>query len=222
MKANRFLLALFIAIFIHTLLLGLFWFLVSYEEISDQKPFYKEKRFGITLSEETEIMDTIPSASQSPTQITESEPSKALSASTTPIKLQEPSSQISLKHITEADRESLPFSVLHHYGDEFFALSAGEQHYIIDNLQKIRKINEMVGTRLLRERPDDVDPMDNNVVEFILNPDGRISDLSLEKNRIGTPLDELTLQTINLAHPKYPKPDQPTHIRIRVYIIVKE
>ncbi|DAB37601.1 MAG TPA: hypothetical protein CFH83_10250, partial [Sulfuricurvum kujiense] len=127
---------------------------------------------------------------------------------------------IELKRITEADRESLPYSVLHHYGNQFFELSAGEQHYIIDNLQKIRKINEVVGTRLLRDRSD-VDPMDNNVVEFILNPDGSISDLTLEKNRIGTALDELTLQTINLAHPKYPKPEQPTRVRIRVYIIVK-
>ncbi|MBD3807065.1 energy transducer TonB [Sulfuricurvum sp.] len=124
---------------------------------------------------------------------------------------------------TPDDRDQLPFSVLHHYGEEFFSLSAGEQHYIVDNLQYIRKLNEIVGTRLLRERyHDDVDPLDNNLVEFTLHPDGTISDLHLEKNRIETPLDELTLQTITLTHPKYPKPTQETKIRIRVYIIVKE
>ena len=221
MKANRFLLALFIAIFIHTLLVGLFWYWISPQQKSDNKPDYKEKRFGITLNEETEITDTTGSFTQPHPHITKPTQSVAQNTPIMPTKDQETLPRTQLRHINEAERDSLPFSVLHHYGDEFFALSAGEQHYIIDNLQKIRKINEMVGTRLLRERPDDVDPMDNNVVEFILNPDGSVSDLSLEKNRIGTPLDELTLQTINLAHPKYPKPDQPTHVRIRVYIIIK-
>ena len=214
-------LALCLALVIHSLLVGLIWFLLHDNDQSDPKVFSKEKRFGITLNEETDITDTIPLLTHSVAKITESKPSQAYRTTITPIQHQEPLSQIPLKPITEADRENLPFSVLHHYGESFFTLPAGEQHYIIDNLQRIRKINETVGTRLLRERPDDVDPMDNNVVEFLLNPDGTISDLSLEKNRIGTPLDELTLQTISLAHTKYPKPEQPTHIRIRVYIIIK-
>lgn len=221
MKPNRFLLALLIALFIHTLLLGLFWFWITPKPKSDNISYYKEKRFGITLSEEAEIADSIPALTRSHTHITEPTRSAPQNTPIIPTKGQETLPKTQLRHINEADRDSLPFSVLHHYGDEFFALSAGEQHYIIDNLQKIRKINEMVGTRLLRERPDDVDPMDNNVVEFLLNPDGSISGLTLEKNRIGTPLDELTLQTINLAHAKYPKPEQPTKVRIRVYIIVK-
>lgn len=221
MKPNRFLLALLIALVIHTLLLGLFWFWIAPKPKSDNIPYYKEKRFGITLSEEVEITDSIPALTQSHTQSTKPASSAPQSTPIIPTKSQETFSKTLLRHISEAERDSLPFSVLHHYGDEFFNLSAGEQHYIIDNLQKIRKINEMVGTRLLRERPDDVDPMDNNVVEFLLNPDGSISDLTLEKNRIGTPLDELTLQTINLAHSRYPKPEQPTKVRIRVYIIVK-
>lgn len=192
------------------------WYGISPEENED-KPFYKEKRFGITVNEETDITEKITPPSAPPHSSAISKGKKA----DAPMPLaQQPIHSTDLKRITEADRESLPYSVLHHYGDEFFELSAGEQHYIIDNLQRIRKINEVVGTQLLRDRSD-VDPMDNNVVEFILNPDGSISDLTLEKNRIGTALDELTLQTINLAHPKYPKPEQPTRVRIRVYIIVK-
>ena len=58
-------------------------------------------------------------------------------------------------------------------------------------------------------------------MEFTLHPDGTISDLHLQKNRVGTFLDELTLQTITLAHSRYPKPEQPTRIRIRVYIVVR-
>lgn len=213
--------ALFIALFVHALFLSLFLFLISKQNQSDQKPLHKEKHFGITLSEEDEMSDILASSPPSQTHLSQPGPLAPQSVPIQPIKNPDPTPATQFQQITEADRDSLPFSVLHHYGDEFFTLSAGEQHYIIDNLQKIRKINEIVGTRLLRERPDDVDPMDNNVVEFTLNPNGSISDLHLEKNRIGTPLDELTLQTINLAHPKYPKPDQPTKIRIKVYIIIK-
>jgi len=219
MKRNIPLISFLIALLIHTLLFGLFWGWFSYDK-PDKKPFYKEKRFGVTLSEEAE--ETSPSPPESPI-LAPREHSKPKKLQSTPMPIkstQSPSPESVLKPFSEADRDSLPPSVLHHYGDEFFSLPAGEQHFIIDNLQKIRKINEIVGTRLLRERSD-IDPDDNNVVEFILNPDGTISDLSLEKNRIGTPLDELTLQTINLAYPKYPKPEQPTHIRIRVYIIVR-
>lgn len=219
MKPNRPLFALLIALLIHALLISLFWGWITPDK-QDKKPLYKEKRFGVTLSEEAELADT-PEAS-SPL-FTNHERSKIKKAQSTPIpdkNIQSPATDSELKPFSEADRDSLPLSVLHHYGEDFFTLPSGEQHFIIDNLQKIRKINEVVGTRLLRDRSD-IDPNDNNVVEFILNPDGTISDLSLEKNRIGTPLDELTLQTINLAYPKYPKPEQPTHIRIRVYIIVK-
>lgn len=218
MKPHTSLLSLLIALLIHSVILVLVWYGISPEENED-KPFYKEKRFGVTLNEEADMTEKITPPTASPQSSVVSKAKKA----DAPMPLtqeQHPTPAIELKRITEADRESLPYSVLHHYGNQFFELSAGEQHYIIDNLQKIRKINEVVGTRLLRDRSD-VDPMDNNVVEFILNPDGSISDLTLEKNRIGTALDELTLQTINLAHPKYPKPEQPTRVRIRVYIIVK-
>lgn len=219
MKPTKPLFALLIALFIHALLAGLFWGWITPDK-QDDKPFYKEKRFGVTLSEEADTSDTSGAASPLFTPHRRSNFPKVQSAPIPAQNIQAPSPESELKPFSEADRESLPFSVLHHYGEEFFSLSAGEQHFIIDNLQKIRKINEVVGTRLLRDRSD-VDPNDNNVVEFILNPDGTISDLTLEKNRIGTPLDELTLQTINLASPKYPKPEQPTRVRIRVYIIVK-
>ncbi|MDD2780670.1 energy transducer TonB [Sulfuricurvum sp.] len=218
MKSTNSQKALLIALFLHLFIVSIFW--ISFPNIKEDKKLLPEKRFGISLSEALEINDNSPSVPQntpipSPPMQTIVEKSPPSSEENNPLPLDTP------KPLTPKDRDSLPFSVLHHYGEEFFNLSAGEQHYIIDNLQKIRKLNEIVGTRLLRDRPDDVDPMDNNVVEFTLNPDGSISDLSLEKNRLGTPLDELTLQTINLAHPKYPKPNQSTKIRIRVYIIIK-
>ncbi len=214
-----------VAVGIHLTLAALVW--ISYRQSPPEHLVLKEKRFGINLDEiidEESLQPTAPLTSTttvSETQKPSTPPVSSPIDTVSPILSAPPPTQV--RAYTPDDREQLPFSVLHHYGEEFFNLSAGEQHYIVDNLQRIRKLNEIVGTRLLRERyNDDVDPLDNNVVEFTLHPDGSISDLHLEKNRIGTPLDELTLQTVTLAHPKYPKPAQDTKIRIRVYIIIKE
>lgn len=126
------------------------------------------------------------------------------------------------KKLTREDINLLPRSILHHYGDEFFELSAAQQHYLLDNLQKIRKINDLVGNRLLQSKPDEeIDTKENNIVEFYLHPDGSISGLSLYNEREGSLLDELTIDTIELAHTQYPKPKQTTLIRIRVWILVK-
>lgn len=214
-----------VAVGIHLGIAALVW--ISYRESPADHTVIKEKHFGINLDEFTDEESLQPMAPLTSNEtISEAKKPSAPSERSPidpvqPIPSTPPPTQE--RAFTPDDREQLPYSVLHHYGDEFFSLSAGEQHYIVDNLQRIRKLNEIVGTRLLRERyHDDVDPLDNNVVEFTLHPDGSISDLRLEKNRIGTPLDELTLQTVTLAHPKYPKPAQDTKIRIRVYIIIKE
>lgn len=124
--------------------------------------------------------------------------------------------------ITKEQLPDLSKSIQRHYGDEFFTLSAGEQHYILNNLQKIRRINDIVGNRLLQTKSqENLENRDNNYVEFYLHPDGSISELSLQNERTDSLLDELTLETIELAHTQYPKPEQKTLIRIRVFILVK-
>jgi hypothetical protein len=126
------------------------------------------------------------------------------------------------RKLTRNDINLLPKSILHHYGDDFFELSAPEQHYLLDNLQKIRRINDIVGNRLLQTKSDEeIDTKENNIVEFYLHPDGSISDLTLSKEREGSLLDELTLETIELAHTQYPRPKKTTLIRIRVWILTK-
>lgn len=213
-----------VAVGLHLAIAAVFWMINR--ESPPENRVVKEERFGITLEEFSDEESLHPITTPSTTTIAEAKkrsapPEQSATDRRSSVPSTPPPSQE--RAFTPDDRDQLPFSVLHHYGEEFFSLSAGEQHYIVDNLQRIRKLNEIVGTRLLRERyHDDVDPLDNNVVEFTLHPNGSISDLHLEKNRIGTPLDELTLQTITIAHPKYPKPAQETKIRIRVYIIVKE
>ena len=120
----------------------------------------KEKRFGIDLSEVD--MSPIPPSitplekehhkeektSQSQSTIPQQNPLEK-----TPINNQ--SNNDDFTPYTPDDGKLLPRSIARHYGEEFYSLSAGEQHYLITNLQVIRHINEVVGTRLLRTRENE-------------------------------------------------------------------
>jgi len=104
------------------------------------------------------------------------------------------------------------------YGDKFNELSAGEQKYILDNQEVMRRITQAVLDRYGRSKiPDSVRANETNMIEFFLHPDGSISDIRFLKNSRLTILDETTKETIELAYSKYPRPEQKTLIRYRVW-----
>ena len=219
--------SLLLAIAIHILLLAIIFFSLRHTPpVPPIHPIH-EKRIAISFSNPL-LSQPIITALIHPKNHTlpvASKPSNVLISSSIPTEI---NSSISLptdedtKKLTREDVNLLPRSILHHYGDEFFELSATEQHYLLNNLQKIRKINDIVGNRLLQSKYDEeIDTKENNIVEFYLHPDGSISGLSLYNEREGSLLDELTVETIELAHSQYPRPKQTTLIRIRVWILVK-
>lgn len=104
------------------------------------------------------------------------------------------------------------------YGDKFNELSAGEQKYIIDNQEVMRRITQGVLDRYGHSRiPDNIRINDTNMIEFYLHPDGSISDIRFLKNSQLSILDDTTKETIELAYAKYPRPEQKTLIRYRVW-----
>jgi len=104
------------------------------------------------------------------------------------------------------------------YGDKFNELSEGEQKYIIDNQEIMRRITQGVLDRYGRSKiPDSVRVNDTNMIEFYLHPDGSISNLHFLKNSQLAILDDTTKETIELAYAKYPRPQQKTLIRYRVW-----
>lgn len=104
------------------------------------------------------------------------------------------------------------------YGDKFSELSAGEQKYIIDNQEVMRRITQGVLDRYGRSKiPDSIRINDTNMIEFYLHPDGSISDLHFIKNSQLSLLDDTTKETIELAYARYPRPEQKTLIRYRVW-----
>lgn len=104
------------------------------------------------------------------------------------------------------------------YGDKFGELSEGEQKYIIDNFEKMRRITQSVLTRYARSRiPDNFHANDINIVEFYLYPDRHISDVRFIKNSQSYLLDDTIKETIEIAHKDYPRPEQKTYIRYQVF-----
>lgn len=104
------------------------------------------------------------------------------------------------------------------YGDKFSELSEGEQKYILDNQEVMRRITQGVLDRYGRSRiPDNIRVNDTNMIEFYLHPDGSISDIRFLKNSRFSILDDTTKETIEIAYSKYPRPAQKTYIRYRVW-----
>ena len=104
------------------------------------------------------------------------------------------------------------------YGDKFGELSAGEQKYILDHQETMRRITQGVLDRYGRSKiPDNLRVDETNTIEFYLHPDGSISDIHFLKNSRFSILNDTTKDTIELAYSKYPRPAQKTLIRYRVW-----
>lgn len=104
------------------------------------------------------------------------------------------------------------------YGDKFGELSEGEQKYILDHQETMRRITQGVLDRYGRSKiPDHLRVDETNTIEFYLHPDGSISDMHFLKNSRFSILNDTTKETIELAYSKYPRPAQKTLIRYRVW-----
>lgn len=104
------------------------------------------------------------------------------------------------------------------YGEEFGKLTPGQQQYILDNQEIMRRITQQVLNRVARVNiPRDLRVNRNNIVQFYLHPNGDISDFKfLSKSGVYI-LDDTTKETIEYAYSKYPHPKEKTLIRYNVY-----
>ncbi|MDA7816834.1 energy transducer TonB [Sulfurimonas sp.] len=108
------------------------------------------------------------------------------------------------------------------YGSKFGELSAGQQKYILDNQEIMRRITQQVLTRIAGVNiGKNINVNRINVIEFYLHPNGDMSDFKFLKNSGYRVLDETTKETIKFAYSKYPKPSERTLIRYNVYYNLK-
>lgn len=104
------------------------------------------------------------------------------------------------------------------YGAEFGKLTPGQQKYILDNQEIMRRITQQVLNRVARVNiPYNLRVNRSNIIEFYLHPDGSMSNFKfLSKSGILI-LDETTKETIEYAYSKYPRPKEKTLIRYKVF-----
>ena len=104
------------------------------------------------------------------------------------------------------------------YGDEFGKLTPGQQQYILDNQEIMRRITQQVLTRVARVNLGrDLNVNRSNVIEFKLHPNGDMTDFKfLEKSGYYV-LDDTTKETISYAYSRYPRPKEIILIRYNVF-----
>ncbi|WP_304543651.1 hypothetical protein [Sulfurimonas microaerophilic] len=104
------------------------------------------------------------------------------------------------------------------YGEEFGKLTPGQQQYILDNQEIMRRITQQVLNRVARVNiKRNLNVNRNNVVQFYLHPNGDISDFKFLSKSGYYILDDTTKETIEYAYSKYPRPKEKTLIRYNVY-----
>lgn len=104
------------------------------------------------------------------------------------------------------------------YGDEFGKLTPGQQKYILDNREIMRRITQEVLTRVARVNlKENLNVNRTNVIEFKLHPNGDMTDFKfLEKSGYYV-LDNTTEETISYAYSRYPRPKEIILIRYNVF-----
>jgi len=104
------------------------------------------------------------------------------------------------------------------YGEEFGKLTPGQQQYILDNQEIMRRITQQVLIRVARVNiPHDLSVNRHNVVEFKLHPNGDMTDFKFLSKSGYYILDDTTKETIEYAYSRYPRPKETTLIRYNVF-----
>jgi len=122
------------------------------------------------------------------------------------------------KSTTTTDSSSISQNIKELYGEEFGKLSPGQQKYILDNQEIMRRITQQVLIRVARVNiPRDLRVNRHNIVEFKLHPNGDMSDFKFLSKSGYYILDDTTKETIEYAYSRYPRPKETTLIRYNVY-----
>jgi len=106
-------------------------------------------------------------------------------------------------------------SYINLYGEEYNSFTKVQKVYLQKNLKDIGRITQ----RYLRYPHIAVrtGQQGMNIVEFILHPNGDISDLRITNSSGYSSLDKNTIETIEYAYKDYPRPKTATKIKIYVY-----
>lgn len=118
----------------------------------------------------------------------------------------------------EAKKDPVTFELKRTYGKEYNRLSDGEKEYLKKNFSLIRRITQDVLSHLTPQSVSSyIQTNERNIVEFYLHTDGSISDQHCVKTSGYPILDDISLEVIDIAAKKYPRPLQTTLIHYSVF-----
>lgn len=104
------------------------------------------------------------------------------------------------------------------YGSDWNRLTHGQQKYMIDNQEIMRRITQSVLTRVASVNlSNKINVNRTNVIEFYLHPNGNMTDFRFLSKSGYFVLDETTKETIEYAYSRYPRPKEKILIRYNVY-----
>lgn len=124
---------------------------------------------------------------------------------------QEQNKQISKNSVGSSDIREL-------YGDEFGKLTPGQQKYLLDNQEIMRRITQETLNRVASVNlRDNINTNSVNIVEFYLHPNGDMTDFKFLKKSGYYVLDDTTKETIEYSYSKYPRPNEKILVRYNVF-----
>jgi outer membrane biosynthesis protein TonB len=104
------------------------------------------------------------------------------------------------------------------YGSEFGKLTPGQQKYLIDNQEIMRRITQEILNRIARVNiRHDMNVNRTNIVEFYLHPNGDMTDFKFLQTSGYHILDTTTQETIEFAYSRYPRPAEKILVRYNVF-----
>jgi len=104
------------------------------------------------------------------------------------------------------------------YGEKWGELTPGQQQYMLDNQEIMRRITQEVLNRVARVNLDnDLNVNKTNVIEFYLHPNGDMTDFKFISKSGYFVLDNTTKETIEYAYSRYPRPKEKILIRYNVF-----
>lgn len=104
------------------------------------------------------------------------------------------------------------------YGDEFGKLTPGQQKYLLDNQEIMRRITQETLNRVASVNlKENINANSVNIVEFYLHPNGDMTDFKFLKKSGYYVLDDTTKETIEYSYSKYPRPSEKILVRYNVF-----
>lgn len=102
------------------------------------------------------------------------------------------------------------------YRDSFEKLSPTQQNYIYDNIDKIQSITQAALKKETIDLKKEKFVSDKNIVEIILDTNGSIKEIKFISRSNERRFDNITKKVLEEAVKNFPKPNEPTPIRMIV------